>query len=195
MLTDRTKDEDFDFFNLQPQDNYVGIEAIKPLEIDGKKVYLDQNELTKRTSYISGGVEGSSGGVEVCYANEKVMALYDDALSSDSAAEKKGILILDCSCPFVNVPGYSLKDKASAVQFVYSERGQDLIVITYSGGGKISLKLPNEDWDDETYRKSLIGNLLNDIDNKYGLDMPVIVFAYTKMCRGISYRSDKRVAT
>lgn len=50
-------------------------------------------------------------------------------------------------------------------------------------------------WDDETYRNALIGTVLNDIDNKYGLDMPLAIFGYTKMCRGISFRSDKRVPT
>ena len=101
------KEEDIELFNLQTRDDYVGVENLQPLEVDGKKVYLEQNELTPSTVYTS------DDGVEVCYANDKVFALYDDALSTDPTANpKKGILILDVSCPRVYAT-CNLKDKVS----------------------------------------------------------------------------------
>ena len=201
VQSSHSKKEDILFFNLEPQDDYSGVENIKPLEIDGKKIYLDQNELSVRTTYTA----SEFGDLEVIYANEKVINLYDHALLPDSASpNKKGILILDVSCPRVTAKG-NLKDKANSMQELYKRKGQELIVITFSGRG-ISVKLPNNNewddaevntslWDDETYRNALIGTVLNDIDNKYGLDMPLAIFGYTKMCRGISFRSDKRVPT
>ena len=89
----------------------------------------------------------------------------------------------------------TLAPQASAVQDIYKAKDRDMVVITVSGNG-ISYRPPNtEEWDDDTYMKSLIGTLLRDIDDKYGLDMPVMIFGYTKMQRGISFRSDKRVPT
>ena len=177
-----TSEEDIEFFNLEPQDNYVGIEDIKPLEINGKKVYLEQNELNNRSGY-------TSDNVTVCYANEKVVALYDDALSN--LENRKGILVLDCSCPRVYATN-NIKDKSSAVQKLYKNRGTQIIVVTYSGSG-IAFKLSNKKW--KAWHSTLIGELLEYIDEKYSLHMPVFIFGYSKMCRGISFRSSNRVPT
>ena len=72
--------KDIEFFVLEPQENYVGIEDIKPLEIDGKRVYLDQNELNKSTVFVA-------NGVHVCYANNKTIDLYEDAMKDVPARE------------------------------------------------------------------------------------------------------------
>ena len=190
VQSSHSKQEDIEFFNLEPQDDYSGVENINPLEIGGKKTYLDQNELGIRTEYTA----KEYGDVTVIYANEKVIELYDQALLPNPAyPNKKGVLILDTSVPRVTASG-NLKDKANSIQELYKRKGQGLIVITFSGSG-ISVKLPNENWDDVTYKKALIGNVLNGIDDEHGLEMPVAIFGYTKMCRGISFRSDKRVPT
>ena len=190
VQSSHSKQEDIEFFNLEPQDDYSGVENINPLEIGGKKTYLDQNELGIRTVYTA----EEFGDVTVIYANEKVIELYDQALLPNPASpNKKGVLILDVSCPRVTASG-NLKDKANSIQELYKRKGEEMIVITFSGSG-ISVKLPNGNWDDVTHKKSLIGNVLNGIDDEYGLEMPVAIFGYTKMCRGISFRSDKRVPT
>jgi hypothetical protein len=36
------KVDDIEFFNLDPQDNHVGVENIVPLLINGKEIYLEQ---------------------------------------------------------------------------------------------------------------------------------------------------------
>lgn len=54
---------------------------------------------------------------------------------------------------------------------------------------------PGKKWEHDQFKNETVGNLLNFIDNKYGLAMPVFIFGYTKMCRGISFRSNKRVPT
>ena len=100
-----------EFFNFEPQEHYVGIEDIKPLELNGKTVYLDQNELNKSSKFVS------TEGVCICYANEKTIQLYEDAmkhvrrydgwsrrdveLMRNRQCSQKGILVLDCSCPRV----------------------------------------------------------------------------------------------
>ena len=177
--------DDIEFFNLEPQDDYNGVENIVPLVIDGQEIYLEQNELNCKSIY------SSSDDVKVVYANEKLIAMYDDALSHSE--HRKGILILECSCPRVNASN-NITEKATAVQEIYKRKGIDVTVITFSGRG-ISIKTPNEEWDHERWEKSLIGDALKDIDEQYSLKMPVIIYAYTKMRRGISFRSADRVPT
>ena len=177
--------EDIEFFNLEPQDNYVGIEHIKPLEIDGKKVFLEQNELSGQKEY-------TIDGITICCCNDKNVALYDDALKDITT--RKGILVLGCSCSRVYAKN-NIFDKADSVQELYASRGIQIVVITFSGRG-ISVKEPGQEWDHETWRNGLIGkDVLESIDNKHGLEMPVFIFGYTKMCRGVSFRSSRRVPT
>ncbi len=183
-FTHKRKIEDIDFFNIEPKDDYIGIEDMVPLKIDGQAVYLEQDELNYRSEYIS-------DGVKVVYATDKLISLFDDALSD--LDHRKGVLILDCSCPRVHVSS-NTTDKAGAVQELYQQKGIELAVLTVSGRG-ISVKFPNEEWDKESWQKSLIGNVLEDIDERCGLKMPVIVFGYTKMRRGISFRNSRRVPT
>lgn len=177
-------EDDIEFFNLNPQDEYIGLEDIVPLKVEGKEVFLEQNELNNRSVY-------SSDCVNVGYANDKLIALYDDGLSDLNS--RKGVLILDCSCPRVYVQG-NIKDKAASVQKHYELKGIKVTVLTISGRG-ISVKFPSEKWEHESWRKSLITHTLEYIDEAFGLSMPVIIFGYTKMRRGVSFRSSKRVPT
>ena len=175
---------DLDFFNLSPSDNYVGIESTKPLKDEsGDNVFLDIGEINVNTEIDS-----------IPYANEKVMALYDDALSNEGG-NKKGILLLDVTNPRVTVDG-NVFVKAKRVQHFYRKRKKDLIVIAFVGRG-ISVKFPGKDWEHEKWKTALIGEVIKDIDEdkEYGLDMPVFIFGFTKMRRGISFRSDLRVPT
>lgn len=184
LVLDDHRTDDIEFFNLQPQNAYIGLDDIVPLKIEGRDVFLEQNELNNRSVY-------DSDGVEIEYANDKLIALYDDGLSElDSHT---GVLILDCSCPRVYVRG-NLTEKAESVQKLYRQKGIDVSVVTVSGRG-ISVKFPGKKWDHESWRNSLISNTLEHIDGKCGLHMPVIIFGYAKMRRGISFRSLRRVPT
>jgi hypothetical protein len=176
--------EDFVMFELEPTDDYVGIEDMVPLKKDGQDVYIAANELNYRSDY-------SVDGINIGYASEKLITLYDDALMNSD--NRQGVLILDCTCPRVKADK-NVTEKASAVQELYQEKGIDVTVATIVGRG-ISVKFPNEEWDHESQKKFKILNLLESIDQKCGLEMPVIVFGWSKMCRGISFRNSKRVPT
>jgi hypothetical protein len=185
LVLDDHRTDDIVFFNLQPQNAYIGLDDIVPLKVEGRDVFLEQNELNNRSRF------NTDGGVEIEYANDKLIALYDDGLSElDSHT---GVLILDCSCPRVYVRG-NLTEKAESVQKLYRQKGIDVSVVTISGRG-ISVKFPCKKWDHEKWRTSLISNTLEYIDEKHGLHMPVIIFGYAKMRRGISFRSSRRVPT
>ncbi|GFH47348.1 hypothetical protein CTEN210_03823 [Chaetoceros tenuissimus] len=168
--------------NLEPNEEYVSIDDMKTLAVNRKGVYLKQNELTKNSV-----IEG------IPYANEKVLHLYDDALSNPE--NQKGVLVLDCSCPRT-IALCNITDKANAVQKYYGNQRKDVVVITFTGKG-ISVRFPNEIWDTDTWKKKTISEVLEHIDAnaESGLKMPVFIFGFAKMCRGISFRSAKRVPT
>lgn len=200
---EETSGEDIDFINFSPNSNYLGVEYIEPLiDKDGKKVYLQQNELTS--------VGYEFDGIRVPYANPKVKAFYDDALGHE-----KGVLLLDASSPRVHAVN-NIYEKAKSVQLLYRRKEIALIAVTISGKG-IHVRLPPgleaigeipdlpgdskmaDDWQFslassmwQKWRNNLIGDLLNSLDAAFGLSVPIFVFGYTKMRRGISFRSDKR---
>ena len=165
-----------DLIRLEPGDDYVGVEHGKPLQIGGKKVFLEQNELNLKT--------------DIPYTTQKVLDLYDHAL----AASSKGILLLDCSCPRVYAE-HNVFQKAAAVQKLYERKRKKIIVIAIYGKG-IQIKYPNQQWKCPS-KELLIGDILNSIDDDedYGLNIPIFIFGFSKMRRGISFRSDKRVPT
>jgi hypothetical protein len=199
--------KDVKVWKFDANKNHFGVGGCKALVIDGKEVYLEQNELTAKGHTFDG--------VEIPYANEKNKALYDDALIKREKGREKGVLLLDVSSPRVHVQG-SIGDKAAAVQELYLKKNVRLIAATIDGTG-IHVLLPEglqaigeipdppegsktpDDWQfsltssqKQKWRNNLIGDLLNSLDAMFGLSIPVFVFGYTKMRRGISFRSDKR---
>ncbi len=168
-------------FNLEPSDDYTGFEEVDPLrDINGKDIFLDQNEVSVNSRYK-----------DMPYTTEKFIMLCDNALYHNG--RRKGILLLDVSCPRVKVDN-NVFEKAERVQDYYRIREKNIIVIVMVGEG-IAVKFPNEVMDKETWKKSLIGNVLQHIDDEYGLEMPIFIFGFSKICRGTSIRSNYRVPT
>ena len=103
--------EDIEFIRFSPNSNYFGVEDIKPLlGSDGEEIYLQQNEVTAKGSTF--------GEIRIPYANEKVKALYDDAVKQ----EKRGVLLLDVSCPRVHTIDNNIRQKAKQFKHCTSTR-------------------------------------------------------------------------
>jgi hypothetical protein len=172
------------FFNVEPISDYIGLDQFQPLKVDDNEIYLEQNELSLNSAI-------KFGDKEIPYANDSVKAFYDDALSMSE--QSKGVLLLDCSCPRVYAHS-NVFQKAALVQEMYRQEGKSIVVITYTGKG-LKMKLPNCRW--ESKENFLISDLIEDIDKDkhYGLSMPIFIFGFSKMRRGISYRSSQRVPT
>jgi hypothetical protein len=181
---------DIPLFDVEPTEEYMGLNEMKPIEKDGEIIYLDQTDLSYGKGYnvLESSEEAEEEETYIPYTNEKVKILYDDALSGI----REGVLVLDCTCPRVKAPG-NVKQKAERVQAMYQQRTKkDIVVVTYVGEG-ISVRAPGEDW---VLKKGFrMDEVLEDIDKKWGLETPVFVFAFSKMRRGISYRSSRRVPT
>eukprot|EP00978_Attheya_sp_CCMP212_P026854 scaffold89047_cov44-Attheya_sp.AAC.1 len=200
-------------FQIDPDPDYMGHDDMKPLEVNGENVYLELNEL-KHATGVSAKVEGvhvttgsdSEDGTDrdtvmseeedddddfiIPYTNKSVMQLYEDALSGES---KKGVLLLDCTNPRVYVQG-NVQQKAERIQEKYAGLGKKVAVLTYTGKC-ISKRLPGENNWTEYDKGTCIGRVIEEVDQKQGLHMPIMIFGFTKMRRGVSYRSNQRVPT
>lgn len=91
VLRGECKSGDIDFIDCELQDDYVAYENMEPIKVNGKKLFLEQNEVNAKSEY-------TSDGVTVCWPNEKTSSIYDDAVSD--LKTRKGVLLLDCVCPW-----------------------------------------------------------------------------------------------
>lgn len=158
---------------IEPLDDYVAVEDMKVFsDTDGNRVFLSGRELT-RNSHES-----------IPYCNDKVLQFYEHAVN---IPDTKGVLLLDVSCPRVHAED-NIFQKAAKVQRIHSNV---LIVAIYGGG--ISYKTDiGEAWV-QAEKGVRISDILEMLDNKHGLERPVFVFGFSKMQRGMSFRSSKRV--
>jgi len=102
--------------------------------VSGKKIFLN-HPLTKASNYKS------NSNVEIGYFSSACKQLTDDALvPNPSAPERKGILIMNCSCPFVNVDN-NIREQAIAIQEMYRNRGIYLVAVAVCGSG-INVRFP-----------------------------------------------------
>jgi hypothetical protein len=128
------------------------------------------------------------------YTDDSVMRLYEDALSQPADNKKEGVLLLDCTASRVEVE-CNIFQKATGVQDHYFAQGKSMVVVVFVGNG-IFLRRPgfvNGRYIPSSQKR--IADVINRLDEEYGLTMPIFVFGWTKMRRCISYRSDKRVPT
>lgn len=183
--------ETMKLFNLKEADEYHGLDKIQPLVLDGKEVYLEQKGLSVR-SVVTYKVNknGESVSREIPYAHKNVIGLYNDALAG--YPHKKGVLLLDCSCPRVHAAN-NVIEKAESVQRLYKCQKKHIAVMVVIGRG-IMVRLPRKGWV-EMKKYSLISDAIEDIDETCGLETPLFIFGFSKMRRGVSFRSSRRVPT
>lgn len=169
-------------FFINPGCDYSGFENMQPLQFGGGNVFLDDGELKKKNYYCS----------------DKVIALYADAY------QKPRSLLLDVSCPGVTADA-NVYERGVYLQGMFPELYVVVRVGPRNGHSGISLRVPGSgswvhmpkiiEFDDGTQRKRSAGDVLQCIDDNYGIDVRVAVIGYTMMQRGNSFRSNHRVPT
>lgn len=127
------------------------------------------------------------------YTNDSVMRLYDNAMSKPSDGKKEGVLLLDCTANRVKVE-CNIFQKAAGVQDHFCAQGKRLVVVVFVGDG-IFFRRPGFLHGRYVPNQKRIADVINRLDEEYGLQIPIFVFGWTKMRRCISYRSDRRVPT
>jgi hypothetical protein len=109
---------------------------------------------------------------------------------------RRGVLLLDITNPRVSADG-NVFVKARLVQDGYDQtEGKKLVVIVIVGGGISTRHESGSDFIEEDKNKT-ISEVIQSIDDdeRYGLDTPIFVFGFSKMTRGLSFRSARRVPT
>jgi hypothetical protein len=194
-LSSGGKDLYLDMDPDQKQDYRVGVPYLDPKNLKLKRYDTDRlfpssvrSLSPKETESLSFTLNGRQENIPC--TNEKVMKLYDDALSGS----KKGVLLLDATVSKVNVDD-NIFQKAACIQNQYAQKGKKMVVVCFVGSG-IHFRRPGYlNGRKVAGRQISISDVLNKLDELFGLEMPFFVFGYTKMRRCMSYRSERRVTT
>jgi hypothetical protein len=216
---------DIDFIRFEPQDAYVSIEDMKPLEVG----------IQSTESLLAGQMKSSFRFMMMpCYIQKvywySMLAVQGKSLHLFNEHKELNMT----SYPFHSVyVDNNIQDKGKALQKIYLNRGIGIISVTFTGSGilvrlppnltsttakKIKLgdgdeikinaeigelayqkNVPENDWsfslkstEWQKWRNSLIGEVIESLDVVFGLSVPIFIFGYTKMRRGISFRSNHR---
>ena len=167
-------------FQLNPGEDYI-----KSADIKHYLTFLVKGECEKKEPY-------KTEGLTIPYSSESQIAFIKASLKPRS-------LILDCTCPYVNVEEANVFVKAARTQELIVKSKQltvpVVIVVTGESSFGLSVKFPNAEWDKKTWKDECFGTLLEHIDEKH-LETPVMLFGnYSSMGRCFSFRSIRRVPT
>ena len=191
-------------FDITPNDDYVGLADMKPFRLDGKTVYLKDDELKpKRGCGFSFSVDDEEYRIPSC--SKKLRDFYASAIESKGS---RGILLLDCTMYFVKKEEINVTLKAELVQrYVHAILKKRVAVFTNTGGLGMQVKLSTgEPWMKEKQLEKLIdnfdgreetmlGKVIQFIHTSVGPEVPIFAFGFHKMFRSNSYRSSDRVPT
>jgi len=124
------------------------------------------------------------------YTCDSMMALFEDALN----ASKQGTLIL-CATNSRVYADDNVVEQAARIQNHFRGEGKDMAVLVATGRG-MELRLPGFK-KGRFIRRNLktISEIIEEVDKVVGLDTPIAVFGYSRMCRCVSFRSNARVPT
>ena len=188
-------------FGVTPNNNYVGLADMKPFQLDGKSVYLEDEEVKPEYVYKFS-VEDEEYRIPSC--SENLRNFYASAIASKG----RGILLLDCTMYFVNKKERNVTLKAELVQlYAHAILKKHVAVFTNTGGLGMQVKLSAGDpWmkknqleklidDFDGREKTMLGKMIQFIHTSVGPEVPIFGFGFHKMFRSNSYRSSDRVPT
>ena len=211
--------KDITMLKIGTTNDYSGVNDLRPIQDDnGDSLFLRHGDISRKAGVPysckvtklnlqrcdkeslfpendkigdvqSNGLPSLGGRKFIPYTNDDVMRFYDDALSDLDT--KKGILLLDSTCPSVQAEN-NIFDKSCCIQNHYRTQGKDIAVVVIVGKG-IFIRRPG--FKQGRFTKRTMSEVIQRLDDKYGLDLPIFVFGYSKMRRCISYRSEHRVPT
>jgi hypothetical protein len=164
---------------------------------DGKLIFPDEDMCLGKSVECEARnfIIGRNSLEKIPYTTNSMMLLYEDALSGigEGGAPKQGVLLLDCTASRVHAE-MNVFQKAACVQNHYFQQKKKIVIVVYVGRG-IYVRRPGFQCGRFVPNRITIGEVLDQLDEEFGLEMPIFVFGYSKMRRCISYRSEKRVPT
>ena len=122
------------------------------------------------------------------YTSKAMMEMFDEALQSN----KKGELILVATNPRV----YAEKNiviQATCIQNHYRSQGKEFAALVATGRG-MEVRLPGFAKGRFIRRKlKTVSEVIEHVDKLIGLEVPMVLFGYSRLCRCVSCRSSARV--
>ncbi|KAL3909234.1 MAG: hypothetical protein SGILL_008167 [Bacillariaceae sp.] len=163
---------------------YYGLEELVPFKdgASGQSMFLKDNEL-KTESNIS------FNGCPIPSTCKKSMMLYKDALSN----HKAGMLLVDISNHLVYCPN-NIGEKMKLIQKYCATVLNRTIITVLSVGEGVFFRV--EAGNDLRRAKSKnVSQVLEVLDKRFGHEIPIFLFGFGKLGRGVSTRSSGRVVT
>eukprot|EP00956_Cyclotella_meneghiniana_P011335 scaffold15938_cov27-Cyclotella_meneghiniana.AAC.1 len=168
-------------YRLYPGANHVGPEQFKsPKDEDGNDIFLNPGDLNYKNKFI----------------NNTLLEFIDSALYEK---DRRGTLVIVNLNDRVNAPG-NVFEQASEVQNYFEGKNKEFIGITITTTSKqngraapIMIKYPGA--MAPFYRGESMWQVLDEINEEWGLDIPIVVFGFSQLTRGRSISSAKRVVT
>ncbi|KAJ1627299.1 hypothetical protein T492DRAFT_1120957 [Pavlovales sp. CCMP2436] len=164
-----------DIFYTYASSEYVGTDLFRPpLNAAGDPIFLELGSLIKSN----------------CYIDEKVKLIWADAASNGRS------LLLDATTAAVTAAGNTTQ-KAERLLTLHPHA---LVVVVSGSFIKWRTAQPHANcrndklWTEFTGKARIFAEILKFIDARYPAK-PIIVFGYSQLMRGISYRSALRVPT
>lgn len=112
-----------------------------------------------------------------------------------AAATTPKALLLDITTPWVTAKGNNFERSVKIRKHLRDGIHRDVVFVVVTGQHIKVLKPDDEVFTDEfLVRDKEIGDVLKELDSKLA-DIPIFVLGYSKMERGMSFRSDGRVVT
>jgi len=165
------------YFTQTNPDDYIGATDLKPWEDEeGRQQFLVPSEISKDGSYLCDKTD------RMC---EQVFGL------------KRSLLLLITS-PRVNAPG-GLKDQVQRMQTLKGGKKAVFLqvdgtgITEYPPGAQEGHEFKHPKFADKA--KVTISKVLEIVDKRYGMEIPVVIAGYNMMQRGDSFRSNGRVPT
>ena len=123
--------------------------------------------------------------------DNNMMRLLEQQLTNRS---KRGVLVLVATNNRVYAVN-NVIDQATAIQDTFRDKGADFVAVVFTGRGT-EIRLPGKARGRFLLKKLLTpSQTIEKIDDLYGLDTPIVVFGYSRLCRSSSFRSTLRVPT
>ena len=119
---------------------------------------------------------------------------HTNELTASLSTKKQGVLALIVTNPRVYAEG-NIFTQATCIQNKFCNQGRKFVALVVSGRGAY-FRFP-EFKHGRFIKKSLktVSEIINEIDKKVGLEVPIFIFGYSRLCRCVSFRSDLRVPT
>ncbi|KAL3914470.1 MAG: hypothetical protein SGILL_006088 [Bacillariaceae sp.] len=206
---------EFEDFRIKPTSDYVGVDSLQPLIVEGKEVFLDTSTLKDGVLKKFGSIFANKSqsfrtlftGDKICPAaqfplarkNKKIPYWNDDCFNMlddmFEDTEMTNILAIVSTCPWVTKQG-NVFQQGSFLQEWYYAMGKEFVTIVVHET-KAYCRFPGHRLGFKVQTGKSISDILDKLYEWYNSPRmpPIVIFGYHKVERSISYRGSHHFPT